>query len=134
MDPEIVKTMRSDPFGGRLGIELVEVEEGRALARMTVEDSHRNFLGTVHGGAIFALADVAFGAAANSRGTRCMAFHISIEFLDAPGDTPYLEAEVHEDGRAGRAGHFRMQVRDSGSRVIAILDGWAYQTGRPLAG
>lgn len=134
MDPETLDMMRRDPFAGRLGIELLEVEEGHAVARMAVDDSHRNFLGTVHGGAIFALADVAFGAAANSRGMRCMAFHISIEFLDAPGDTPFLEAEVNEDGRAGRAGHFRMEVRDSGSRPIAILNGWAYQTSKPHNG
>ncbi len=132
MDPQILKLMKDDPFGARLGIELLEVEEGWAVARMPVDDTHRNFLGTVHGGAIFALADIAFGAAANSYGMRCMAFHISIEFLAAPGDTPFLEAEVKEDGRAGRAGHFRMEVRDSGSRAVAVLHGWAYRTDKPL--
>ena len=86
-----------------MGVEVLLVEEGRAVARMEISDSHRNFLGMVHGGAIFSLADVAFSAAANSWGTRAMAIHITIDYLAAPGDTPYLEAEVRKTGRAGRA-------------------------------
>ncbi len=88
----------------------------------------------VHGGAIFGLADVAFGAAANSGENRAMAFHISVEYLDAAGDTPYLEAEVKETGRAGRAGHYSMEVRDAAGEKIAALSGWACRTSRPLMG
>jgi len=99
---------------------------------MELAEGHNNFLGTVHGGAIFALADVAFAAAANSHGNRSMAFHISIEYLGPPGDTPYLEAEVRETGRAGRAGHYSMEVRNSSGESIAVLNGWAYGTSKPL--
>lgn len=113
-------------------VELVRVEPGRAVARMQLDGRHRNFLGTVHGGATFAVADAAFGAAANSRGYRSMAFHISIEFLGPPGDSAWLEAEVRETGRAGRAGHFSMEVRTDTGETIAKLDGWSYQTRKPL--
>ena len=132
MDSDIVRLMSDDSFAARNGIELVSVEEGRALARMELTEDHNNFLGTVHGGAVFALADVAFAAAANSHGNRSMAFHISIEYLGPPGDTPYLEAEVRETGRAGRAGHYSMEVRNSSGEAIAALNGWAYGTSKPL--
>jgi len=125
--------MRRDPFAERMGVELLEVDEGRAVARMEITDSHCNFLGMVHGGAIFSLADIAFGAAANSWGTRSMAIHITIDYLAAPGDTPYLQAEVHKTGRAGRACHYGMQVTDDSGEVIAVLSGWAYQTKKDLA-
>jgi acyl-CoA thioesterase len=124
--------MKNDSFAAHLGVELLTVEEGRAVARMRLEDKHRNFMGTVHGGAVFSLADVAFSAAANSHGNRCMAFHISIDFLGPPGDTSFLEAEVQETGRAGRAGHFSMEVRNDSGETVAVLDGWAYQTNKPL--
>jgi len=132
VDEEIFELIKSDPFAKRMGVEMLLVEEGRAVARMELTDSHRNFLGMVHGGAIFSLADVAFGAAANSWGTRSMAIHITIDYLAAPGDTPWLEAEVCKTGRAGRACHYGMEVRNSSGEVIAVLSGWAYQTKKDL--
>lgn len=130
MDPETRELMNSDSFASLLGADLILVEEGHSVARMELGDQHRNFMGMVHGGAIFGLADVAFGAAANSHGNKCMAFHISIEYLGPPGDTPYLEAEVRESGRAGRAGHYTMEVRNAAGERIATLNGWAYSTSR----
>jgi acyl-CoA thioesterase len=134
LDSETMEYMSADGFAALLGAELVTVEEGRAVARMELTDRHRNFMGMVHGGAIFGLADVAFGAAANSGENRAMAFHISIEYLAAAGDSPYLEAEVKETGRAGRAGQYSMEVRDADGRNIAVLSGWAYRTSRPVKG
>jgi acyl-CoA thioesterase len=133
VDDSVFEAIKRDPFAERMGVEVLLVEEGRAVARMEISDSHRNFLGMVHGGAIFSLADVAFSAAANSWGTRAMAIHITIDYLAAPGDTPYLEAEVRKTGRAGRACHYGMQVRNSSGEVIAVLSGWAYQTKKDLA-
>ena len=132
MDDAIFELIGRDPFAGRMGIEMLEVEDGRAVARMEITDSHRNFLGVVHGGAIFSLADVAFGAAANSWGTRSMAIHITIDYLAPPGDTPWLEAEVTKTGRAGRTCYYGMEVRNSAGEVIAVLSGWAYETKKDL--
>jgi acyl-CoA thioesterase len=132
LDPETISFMSKDSFGSLLGVELITVEEGRAVARMQLADKHKNFMGMVHGGAVFGLADVAFSAAANSGENRAMAFHISIEYLAPAGDTPYLEAEVTETGRAGRAGCYSMEVRDAAGRKIAALYGWAYRTSRPV--
>ena len=134
LDLETIGFMSTDAFASLLGVELVTVEAGRAVARMRLQDRHRNFMGMVHGGAIFGLADVAFGAAANSGENRAMAFHISIEYLAAAGETPYLEAEVKENGRAGWAGHYSMEVRDAAGGRVAVLNGWAYRTSRPVMG
>jgi acyl-CoA thioesterase len=133
MDDSTLEIIGRDPFAAHMGIEVLTVEDGRAVARMPLRDDHRNFLGLVHGGAIFALADVAFGAAANSWGTRSMAIHIAVDYLMAPGDTPYLEAEVRKKGRAGRTCHYAMEVRNAAGDVIAVLSGWAYQTRKDLA-
>lgn len=129
---ETAKVVRGDPFASELGIEFSIVEEGRAVCRMELSERFRNFLGLVHGGAIFAVADAAFSAAANSSGTRAMAVSINIDFLSPPGDTPYLEAEAVRDARAGRLGHYTMVVRNSDSERIAVCESWAYHTSRPL--
>ena len=61
-----------------------------------------------------------------------MAIHITIDYLAAPGDTPWLEAEVTKTGRAGRTCHYGMEVRNSAGEVIAVLSGWAYETKKDL--
>ena len=54
-----------DKFGTYNGMEVVSVGKGMAVARFEVKPHHKNGLGTVHGGALFTLADLAFAAAAN---------------------------------------------------------------------
>ena len=49
-----------------VGIELSEAEEGRAVVRTRTEGRHLNPGGTVHGGAISTLVDVAMAEALNT--------------------------------------------------------------------
>ncbi len=125
--------IRSDPFASYLGIEFLLIESGHAVARLPLRDEHLNFMGLVHGGAIFSLADVAFGAAANAGGTMAVAINVSIDYLAPAGDSPYLEADVIEDARAGRGGHYVMRITTARGETVAVCHGWAYHTSRPLA-
>ena len=59
----IENVFAQDPFSLRLGIELVEVVRGRSLLRMPVGGPCMNVHGGCHGGAIWTLADLAFGIA-----------------------------------------------------------------------
>ena len=56
-----------DRFAAEAGVELLEVREGYAKARMLVTEKHLNGGGVCQGGALFTLADLAFAAVANSR-------------------------------------------------------------------
>ncbi len=129
---EAARIIKADPYAKYLNIEFILIEKGHAISRMPLDRRHLNFMGLVHGGAIFSIADATFGAAANSDGYKAMAIHVSIDYLSPPGDTPYLEAEVREDARAGRGGHYRMEVRTSDGQLVAVCNGWAYHTSRPL--
>ena len=55
-----------DLFARHTGIELRDVGPGWAKASMKIQPCHFNGARTVHGGAIFTLADFAFAAASNS--------------------------------------------------------------------
>ena len=51
-------------FVGLVGIKLVEVERGKCVSRLVIEDKHLQHLGRVHGAALAALAgQTALGAA-----------------------------------------------------------------------
>ena len=49
-----------DKFCRFNGMEVISVEKGFARTKMEVRPQHLNGLGTVHSGAIFTLADLAF--------------------------------------------------------------------------
>lgn len=126
------RIIEDDPYAAHLGAEVTELKPGEAKVRLKLAQHHRNFMGLVHGGVMFSLADVAFGAAANSFGTKAMALSVHIDFLAPPAADDVLTAEVRLVSRAGRMGFYRMEVRDSEDRLIAQCGGWAYHTGRPL--
>ncbi len=124
--------IESDSYAGLLGARLVEIKPGYAKVSMELGPQHLNFMDMVHGGVIFGLADVAFGAAANSFGSRAMALSVNIDFLAAPEVRGVMTAEVELVARAGKMGCYRMTVTDAGGSVVAQCRGWAYHTGKPL--
>lgn len=121
-----------DAYGEYLGAELLDIRPGWAKVGLKLNQNHVNFLGMIHGGVIFSLADVAFGAAANSFGTRAMALTVGIDFLAAAKLDDELTAEVELITRAGKMGYYRMLVTDAGGGTIARCHGWAYHTGKTL--
>ena len=56
--------MRSAPFVEGLGIKFPKVESGYCLVKAKVTENMLNNYGTVHGGALFTIADACSGAAA----------------------------------------------------------------------
>jgi acyl-CoA thioesterase len=115
-----------DLFAGFVGIELIEAGDGRAKARLTISDRHRNGLGLVHGGAIFTLADLAFATAVNSRGRAAVAIHCSISYLKAAsGDVLFAEAEEVSCGPKIAA--YTIRITDATGEIIARFEGMAYR-------
>lgn len=61
MDYETMRKVRneSNAFAKFLGISVTMLEEGHAKAELTVQPEHLNPRGPVHGGCLYALADIA---------------------------------------------------------------------------
>jgi acyl-CoA thioesterase len=117
-----------------LGIELLALDMGRARMRMTVRPDMVQGHGTCHGGIVFSLADSAFAAACNGRGTGAT-FAASAEITwVAPaflGDV--LVADAVEHLRYGRNGITDVAVtRESDGAVIALFRGRSLEISRPL--
>ena len=115
-----------DQFARLAGIELVSVSEGQAVARMRVQSLHLNAVGCVQGGAIFTLADLAFGAAVNSRGTVALAINVNITFLKAT-KAGTLQAAAREISLTPKLGSYTIDVTDENKNLVAIFQGLAYR-------
>ena len=124
---EIVKRyLKNDQFAAHAGIELLSVSPGKARTKMTLQAHHLNGHGTVHGGAIFTLADFTFGTASNSHGTVAMAINASITFMKA-GVTGTLWAEAREISRNHKLGTYTVEVKDDQGDLVALFQGLAYR-------
>jgi acyl-CoA thioesterase len=120
-----------DRFAARNGIELLEVEEGRALARLAVSGEHLNAAGVVQGGAVFTLADFAFAAASNSRGNVALAIEAHVTFLRAAREG-FLLAEAREEAGSRRLSTCTVRVTGEGGELVALFTGTAYRKDDPL--
>ena len=124
---EALKTFfRRDLFAKFVGIELLDAEGGRAVARLRLKDHHRNGIGLIQGGAIFTLADLAFAAAVHSRGQIAVAIHCSISYLKAAkGDL--LHAEAKEVSCGPKIAVYTVRITDASGEVISLFEGMAYR-------
>lgn len=115
-----------DRFAKHIGVEMLEYGGGSARARMAVSKHHLNSAGTVHGGAIFSLADAVFAAASNSHGTLALAINVSISFFKAATQGT-LYAEAREMSLNPRLATYLIDVKDENGNAIALFQGTVYR-------
>ncbi|MEG1688033.1 MAG: PaaI family thioesterase [Angelakisella sp.] len=83
------------------GITIDEVELGYAKCSLTIAQKHMNAGNMVMGGAIFTLADFAFGIAANAGQPMTITLNSTISYLGvAKGKRLLAEARVIKAGRS----------------------------------
>jgi len=109
-----------------IGVELVEVGLGRAVAKMPIKPIHLNGMGSVQGGALFTLADLAFAAAANSHGQAAVGINCSINYMKAVS-TGTLTAEAKEDSLNPKLGSYTVRIMNDEGDLVAIFQGLAYR-------
>ena len=108
----------ADPYGRWLGIELLELRPGYCRAALTLAPQAMNFHGSAHGGAIFSLADFAFGGACNGHGQSAVALTVTIQFHAAARAGRRLVAEARETRQGKRAGFYAMTVTDEADGAV----------------
>jgi acyl-CoA thioesterase len=116
----------ADVFARHTGVKLLEVSPGRARVKMEIGEQHLNSHRTVHGGAIFTLADTAFALASNSHGIPAAAITAQISYLTA-ARSGVLYAEAEEFARNPKLASYTVQVTDENGEKIAIFQGMVYR-------
>lgn len=109
-----------------LGIQVTEIGHGWATATMTIEKHHLNGADVAQGGAIFTLADLAFGAAANSHGSLALGVNASIAFTKA-ATGGVLTAHALETAKSGPLATYVVEIKNETGETIATFLGTAYR-------
>ena len=136
MNPTIKEAMQRqvarEPFANKLGLKLINVDEGYALVEMKCTPEMENIFQMTHGGAIFTLIDEAFEISCNSHGTVAVALNVNITYHKAPSPNSTLRAESKEVAKTGRTGNYYITVKDEKESLIASCQALAYRLGEKL--
>lgn len=122
---DITTYLKNDTFAKYTGMELLSAGDGKATVKLLVKPHHLNAYGKLHGGALFTLADFAFAAASNSRGTIAVGVNANISYLKAVTDGELL-AEAEEVSLGSKLSNYTVTVYQN-NEVIALFQGMAYR-------
>jgi uncharacterized protein (TIGR00369 family) len=74
-------TYQSPILENFLGLKIVELIEGKITFSTKIIDMHRNMYGTVHGGTLASISDVAMGISCITYGKRVVTIDMSISYI-----------------------------------------------------
>ncbi|NYT12647.1 MAG: PaaI family thioesterase [Methanomassiliicoccales archaeon] len=115
-----------DSFAKESGVVLLEASPGRARVKMEVAEKHLNSHGTVHGGAIFTLADTAFAVASNSHGVPAASINAHISYMKSV-TSGALYAVAEEISLNPKIATYLVSVTDDSDERIATFHGMVYR-------
>ncbi|MCF2555790.1 PaaI family thioesterase [Faecalicatena contorta] len=119
-------------YASFMGIVTTEIKEGYARAEMQIRPEHENAVGTVHGGAIFSLADTSAGAAAASYGTKMTTVSSDFHYLSPAMGTERLYGEAKAIKHGKKMSTLEVEIFSDDKKLIAKGTFTYFNLGVPL--
>jgi acyl-CoA thioesterase len=123
------------PFARYMGMTILDIAPGYAKAEARYSEEMCNFNGLIHGGAIFALIDEVFGAAASSHGTMVTGLNMNVTFIKPPQIDSILIAEAKEESRSQHTATYHIEVYQKGEsedQIITLCQALVYRKDKNL--
>ena len=113
-----------DEFTKNMGIVVRSIEDTSAVVDMTISDKLQNPIGSVHGGALFTLADIASGLVATADGTKATTLDSNIRFLKAAfiGKTEYVRATATLAKAGKKVRVVEVEITDDAGELLCIAN------------
>ena len=123
---KVKEHFKNDHFATSIGVKIMDLDKGYCKAKMEIESRHLNSVGTVQGGAMFTLADLAFAVASNAHGNVALAISTNMSFVKAVSSGT-LFAEAREESINPKISTYHVKVTNEKDELIAIFQGMAYR-------
>ncbi|MEN6397219.1 MAG: hotdog fold thioesterase [Methanoregula sp.] len=120
-----IAAFEDSAFARLLDMHITEARDGYARVEMDCAGK-LNPHGTAHGGAVFSLADHAFGIASNCGTIPYTAVSVHIQYLVPVKGKDRLAAVAERVGANGMCETYRVMVYE-GDRAVAVFDGVAFR-------
>ena len=121
------KMLSQDAYSQWMGIQILESKVGYCKVAMTIRKEMLNSMNYAHGGVSYALADTAFGFAANTHGKYAVSIESSINHIEALEEGDYLIAESVIEKVNNKLGFNIIEVK-RGDELVALFKGVVYRT------
>jgi acyl-CoA thioesterase len=122
---DIKEYFKRDQYAKHSNIKLIDASLGYAKAVMEIQKFHMNSINTIHGGAIFTLADFVFAVASNYEGTVVTGVNMDISYVKA-GEGKTLTAVAKAVSAKGKLVSYIVHVTDDQDDIIAVFKGLGY--------
>lgn len=117
---EKIKNLRNNSdFSKLLGIKITELKEGYAVGEMHCKNDLYNVINSIHGGAIFSLADSITGACANSHGIKMTTSSANFNYLSPAIECKKLICIAKEIKFGKNLCIYDAEVKDENGKLIA---------------
>ncbi len=111
------KFFEKDGFVKLAGIQIVSVDEKKAVVKAKISDEHRNANGAVQGGMLYTLADFAFAALGNRLHPMTVTQAGQISYVKA-AYTEEITATATETVRAGHTTVSQVVITDDKGQIV----------------
>ncbi len=125
----VTELLAADAYAAHLGIRVVGTDDTSVVVAMDLQPFHTNFLGGVHGGAVFSLADAALSLISNAPGPRAVAIDTHLVLTGAAEVGETLTAVAEETSRGRTLATYRITVRREDGRVVGVFTGTVFIQG-----
>jgi acyl-CoA thioesterase len=122
------KMFDNDAFSQWLGIEIMDLNAGKAVLRMTVRPEMTQGFGLAHGGITYSLADSALAFASNAHGRKSVSIETSISHLVAVKAGEILTATATEESLSNKIGVYHIKITNQDGKLVALFKGTVYRT------
>jgi len=120
----------NDAFSQWLGIEIIELDAGKAVLQMTVRQEMTNGFDIAHGGISYSLADSALAFAANAHGRQSVSVETSISHTKRIVTNDTITAVATEESLNHKIGIYRIVITNQKEETVAIFKGVVYRTSK----
>lgn len=131
--PHLREMATNDPFAAHLGAELINPDPTRLQVALKVEAHHTNFMGSVHGGAVYSLADVALSLISNAE-VEAVALDTHLVQAASARVGDRLVATARPATRSRSVATYRITVKRGDRRTIGLFTGTVFHRGERPAG
>jgi acyl-CoA thioesterase len=123
------KMLSQDAFSSWLGVEILEISLGKCKVGLKIRREMLNSMQKAHGGITYALADTAFGFAANTHGNYAVSIETSINHIEALHENDYITAESIVEVTKNKLGFHIVELK-KGEQIVALFKGVVYRTSK----
>jgi len=123
------KMLSQDAFSSWLGVEILEISLGKCKVGLKIRREMLNSMQKAHGGITYALADTAFGFAANTHGNYAVSIETSINHIEALYENDYITAESIVEVTKNKLGFHIVELK-RGEQIVALFKGVVYRTSK----